>query len=73
MKHIKVTFCIMTSDSHTRYSPEDRETLCPDVLAAVLDTSYQVRDELVDGALVLDGARHTLGYLYVVALTVERR
>lgn len=46
----------MTSNSHTNYSPEDRQTLGPDVLAAMLDTSYQVRYKLVDGALVLDRA-----------------
>lgn len=57
--------------THTHNSPEDRQALCPDVLAAMLDTSYQVRYELVDGAFVLDRARHTLGYLHLVALTVE--
>lgn len=55
----------------TRDSPEDRQTLGSDILAAMLDTSYQVRDKLVDGALILDRARHTLGYLHLVALTVE--
>ncbi len=58
--------------THAHNSPEDRKTPCPDVLAAMLDTSYQVRYELVDGALVLDWARHTLSYLHFVALTVER-
>lgn len=37
-----------------RNSPEDRQALSPDVLAAMLDSSYQVRYELVNGALILD-------------------
>lgn len=62
--------CILT---HTDCSPEDRKTLGPDVLAAMLDTSYQVRYKLVDGALVLDRARHPLGHLHIVALAVGGR
>ena len=57
--------------THTHNSPEDRETLCPDVLAAMLDTCYKVRYKLVDGALVLDWTWHTLGHLHIVTLTVD--
>lgn len=44
----------LMNHTNTQYPPEDRETLCPDVLTAMLDTSNQVRCKLVDGALVLD-------------------
>lgn len=50
----------ISTHTHTRAhtltcdSPEDTQTLGSDILAAMLDTSYQVRYELVDGALVLD-------------------
>lgn len=75
--HIKVNITIRTThtdtDTHTLSSPKDGQTLCPDVLAAMLDTGYQVRYKLVDGAFILDRARHTLGYLHLVALTVETR
>lgn len=37
----------------------------------MLDTSYQVGYKLVNGALILDRARHTLGDLHLVALAVE--
>ena len=53
MVHITSAFQQMI---HTNNSPEDRETLCPDVLAAMLDTGYQVWYKLVDGPLVLDRA-----------------
>lgn len=57
--------------THACDSPEDTQTLGSDILAAMLDTSYQVRYELLDGALVLDRARHPLGHLHLVALAVE--
>lgn len=66
-----ISRAILSTHTHARDSPEDRQTLGSDILAAMLDTSYQVRDKLVDGALILDRARHTLGYLHLVALTVE--
>lgn len=37
----------------------------------MLDASDQVGDKLVDGALVLDRAGHTLSHLHLVPLTVE--
>lgn len=54
--HTKVSVFIITTNTHKHYSPEDRKTFGPDVLATVLDTSYQVRYKLMDGALVLDRA-----------------
>lgn len=51
--------------------PELREILGPDVLTGMLDAGQQVGDELVDGALVLDGSRDALSYLDLVALTAS--
>lgn len=51
--------------------PEQCETLGPDVLAGMLDAGQQVGDELVDGALVLDGSRDALSHLDLVALTAS--
>jgi hypothetical protein len=45
------------------------EALGTDVLASVLDASDEVRQELVDGALVHHRPRHALGYLDLVTLT----
>lgn len=51
--------------------PELREILGPDVLTGMLDAGQKVGDELVDGALVLDGSRDALSYLDLVALTAN--
>lgn len=56
---------------HTHNSPKDGKTLCPYILAPMLDSCYQVWYKLVNGALVLDWARHTLGNLHFVTLTVD--
>lgn len=51
--------------------PELCETLGPDVLTGMLDAGQQVRDELVDGAFVLDGSRDALSDLDLVTLTAR--
>lgn len=49
-------------------SPQHGEAPGADVLAAVLDPRNQIGDEFVDGALVLNGARHPLCHLHLVTL-----
>lgn len=51
--------------------PQLCETLGPDVLTGMLDTSQQVGDELVDGAFVLDGSRDALSHLDLVTFTAR--
>lgn len=58
--------------NHSVHSPQDGQTFCSDVLAAMLNPSYQVRNELMDGAFVLDWARDALSHLHSVAFTVNK-
>lgn len=39
-----------------QHSPQDRQALGPNILAAMLDPGYEVGHELLNGAFILDGA-----------------
>lgn len=54
------------------HSPQDRQAAGADVLAAVLDTCYEVGHELLNGAFVLDGARDALCDLHLIPLAAWR-
>lgn len=56
-----------------QHSPQDRQTLGPNILAAMLDPRYEVGHKLLNGAFILDGARDTLCDLHLIPLTAWRR
>lgn len=51
--------------------PQLCEALGTDVLTRVLDPDQKIRDELMDGAFVLDGSGNTLRHFDLITLTVK--
>lgn len=64
--------CAPPPPPQSQHSPQDRQATGTDILAAMLDTCYEVGHELLNGAFVLDGARNTLCDLHLIPLTAWR-